>query len=257
MTLTRGHRETVQDRIRRDPQYRQLLLAGAVARLLEGEIGVARIRMRDYVVAIVGLERPGAMTDASPRHLERTFGAEGAPRAGDLFETIVLLAQQEGVHLELGAYLERFGEETSPWRHVRRLFRSVGAWRRDFRQRKHRRREGVLTLDYHEGVQERIRRDRKSRKHVLIGCVEHLILGEIGLARIRMRDYIIGAVGFERLGAMTGESPQCLEHLFGDEGGPRAGDLFETIVLLAQHEGVHLELGAYMEKFAGVDEAEA
>ncbi|MYK74865.1 MAG: hypothetical protein F4017_09795 [Acidimicrobiaceae bacterium] len=82
-------------------------------------------------------------------------------------------------------------------------------------------------------------------------------MGEDVAARIRLRDYVIGAVGFERLGAMTGESLQRLEQRFGAEGELRAGNLFETIVLLAQHEGVHLEMGAYLEKFveAGAPDA--
>jgi len=107
----------------------------------------------------------------------------------------------------------------------------------------------VLTVDHHETVQDRSRRAPASRRFVLMGCVEHLILGEAVVARSRLRDYVIGAVGFERLGAMTGEPPQRLEQMFGSEGEPRAGDLFEILVLLAQHEGVHLEMGAYLEKF--------
>ena len=115
----------------------------------------------------------------------------------------------------------------------------------------------VLTTDYSETVQDRIRRDPGIRKYVLMGCAEHLILGEVVVARSRLRDYVIGAVGFERLGAMTGEPPQRLEQRFGPEGEPRAGDLFEAIVLLARHEGVHLEMGAYLERFvvAGASEA--
>ena len=107
----------------------------------------------------------------------------------------------------------------------------------------------ALTADQSETVQDRIRRDPAIRRFVLMGCVEHLILGEAVVARSRLRDYVIGAVGFERLGAMTGEPPQRLEQMFGSEGEPRVGDLFEILVLLAHHEGVHLEMGAYLEKF--------
>ena len=257
MALTTDHSETLQDRIRRDPAIRKHVLMGCVEHLILGEDTAAGSRLRDYVVGAVGFERLGAMTGESPQRLEQRFGAEGELRAGDLFETIVLLAHHEGAHLEMGAYIEEFGEESSRMRHVMRLFRKASAWWREYRGRWRRRRDMVLTADHRETAQDRIRRDPAIRKHVLMGCVEHLILGEDTAAGSRLRDYVVGAVGFERLGAMTGESLQRLEQRFGAEGELRAGNLFETIVLLAQHEGVHLEMGAYLEKFveAGAPDA--
>ncbi len=255
MTLTSDYHETAQDQIRREPGHRQLLLAGAVARLIAGEIGVAKITMRDYVVATVGFESLGVMTGESPQHLEQVFAADEGLRAGDLFEKIVLLAHHEDMHLELGGYLERFGSEPSRWDHFARLGRKVRArwwYLMDFKERKCRRRDNVCTVDYHEGVQDRIRRDRKIRKYVLKGCVEHLILGEVEIARFRLHTYIIGAVGFERLGAMTGESPQHLEQVFNTEGGLTTGYLFEKVVLLAQHQGVDHVLSDYLDKFTDV-----
>ncbi len=70
--------------------------------------------------------------------------------------------------------------------------------------------------------------------------------------RRRLHTYIIGAVGFERLGAMTGESPHHLEQMFNTEGGLTTGYLFEKVVLLAQHQGVDHVLSAYLDKFTDV-----
>jgi len=81
----------------------------------------------------------------------------------------------------------------------------------------------ALTTDRSETVQDRIRRDPGIRKYVLIGCVEHLILGEVEVARSRLRGYVTGVVGFEGLGAMIGESPQRLEQRLGAEGELQAG----------------------------------
>ncbi len=255
MALTRGYHETVQDQISCEPGHRQLLLAGAVARLIAGEVGAAKITMCDYVIATVGFESLGAMTGESPQHLEQMFGAEGGLQAGDLFEMIVLLAQHEGLHLGLGAYLEGFGGEPSRWDHFARLGRKVRSrwwYLSDFKERKRRRRDNVLTVDYDEISQNLIRRNRKIRKHILNSCVEHLILGEVTIARFSLRDYIISTVGFERLGALTGESSQHLEQAFNTEGGLTTGYLFEMIVLLAQHQGVDHELSDYLDGFAEV-----
>jgi len=255
VTLTREHRESVPYQICLDVGHRQVLFAEAVARLIAGEIEAAKITIREYIVATVGFERLGVMTGESPQHLEQVFAADEGLRAGDLFEKIVLLAHHEDMHLELGGYLERFGSEPSRWDHFARLGRKVRAkwwYLLDFKQRRYLRRNNVLTCDYHEMFQERIRCDRKIRKHILIGCVENLVLGEVEIPRRRLHTYIIGAVGFERLGAMTGESPQHLEQMFNTEGGLTTGYLFEKVVLLAQHQGVDHVLSAYLDKFTDV-----
>ncbi|MCY4068976.1 MAG: hypothetical protein OXE79_07725 [Acidimicrobiaceae bacterium] len=260
MTLTKDYREAVQGRVRCEPGHRQVLLAGSVARLIAGEAGVARIEMSDHIMATVGFERLGALTGESPQRLEQMFAGDEGLRAGELFEMIVLLAQHEGLHLGLAGYLESFGGEPGQWDHFARLRRKIRArwWRfRDSKERRRRRRNNVLTGDYHEIIQKRIRRDRKIRKHILNGCVEHLILGEVEIARGSLRDYVIGAVGFERLGALAGESPQRLEQQFETEGGLRTGELFEKLVLLAQHEGVAHVLSDYLDDFTEIDTVQA
>ena len=103
MALTSDYHETVQARIRRDPKFRECRLKWALQRLLAGEVGVVRILLRDHIIATVGLEQLGAMTGKSPESLAQMFGPEGTPPATDLFEVIALLAQNEGVHLEMSA----------------------------------------------------------------------------------------------------------------------------------------------------------
>ncbi len=257
MTLTRDYHEIAPERIRCETARRQVLLAGVVARLITGEVGVARVKMRDYVSGTVGFERLSAVTGESTQHLEQMFSPEGDLSTGDLFEKVVLLAQHEGLHLGLAGYLDRFGEP-GRWDHFAKLGRKVRAkwwYLLDFKQRRQRRRDHVLTVEYHECAQEHIRRDRKYRKYVLKGCVELLILGEVEITRFRLRDYIIGAVGFESLGAMTGESPQHLEQVFNTKGGLTTGYLFEKVVLLAHHQGVAHELSNYLDEFSNyIDE---
>ncbi len=252
MTLTRDYHEAVQERVGCDPARRQVLLAGVVARLIAGEVGVACVKMRDYVSGTVGFEGLGEITGESSQHLEQVLGAEGVLSAGDLFEKVVLLAQHEDLHLGLAGYLDRFGEP-GRWDHFAKLGRKVRAkwwYLLDFRERRQRRRDHVLTGDVDEIFQKRVRRDRKIRKHFLNSSVESLILGEVESARRRLHTYIIGAVGFERLGAMTGESPQHLEQVFNTKGGLTTGYLFEKVVLLAHHQGVAHELSNYLDEFS-------
>jgi DNA-binding phage protein len=101
-----------------------------------------------------------------------------------------------------------------------------------------------FTHDFHETVQDRLRRDPEFRECVLAGGVESLLTGEIEVARITLRDYVLATVGFEKLGIMTGRSAESVYRMFDPEGDPRAGDLFEVIPSLLRHEGLVLQVNA-------------
>ena len=101
-----------------------------------------------------------------------------------------------------------------------------------------------LTVDHKETVYARARRDAEFRGYFLTGGVELLLAGEVGGAKMSLRDYIIATVGFEQLGAMTGRSAESVSHMFGPEGDPRASDLFEVIACLLRHEGLVLQVSA-------------
>ena len=106
----------------------------------------------------------------------------------------------------------------------------------------------ALTSDYHEIVQARVRRDPEFREARLKEAVQCLLAGEVGVVRILLRDQVIATVGFEQLGVMTGRSSETLTQMFGPDGDPLASDLFEVIALLAQHDGVRLEMSALREE---------
>ena len=101
MALTTDYHEIVQDRIRRDPEFRELLLSGGIERLLTGEVEVARIILRDYIIATVGFDRLGVLTGRSPESLERMLGPEGDPSASDLLEVIACTLRDEGLALRV------------------------------------------------------------------------------------------------------------------------------------------------------------
>lgn len=59
MALTSSFREIVKDRATRDPEFRVGLLTEAIECLLNDEISVAKVLLRDYVNATVGFEELG------------------------------------------------------------------------------------------------------------------------------------------------------------------------------------------------------
>lgn len=103
MPLTRDFKETVQARVRSDPEFRRALLKESVDCLLEGDVDTGKAVLRDYINATVGFEDLGRLTGKSPKSLMRMFGPNGNPQARNLFEVISHLQEREGIRLEVQA----------------------------------------------------------------------------------------------------------------------------------------------------------
>ena len=101
MALTREFRETIQARVRRDPEFRAELLKEGIQCLLSGDVETGKTVLRDYINATVGFDELGAVTDKSPKSLMRMFGPRGNPQARNLFEIIDYLQKKEGLRLKL------------------------------------------------------------------------------------------------------------------------------------------------------------
>ncbi len=84
MALTRDFRETVVERVRRDPEFAKGLLDQAVTSFLNGEPETARLILRDLVNATVGFEALSAKTDTPSKSLHRMLSARGNPRMDNL-----------------------------------------------------------------------------------------------------------------------------------------------------------------------------
>ena len=63
MALTRDFKETVRERIQRDPSFRVALLEEAVDCLPAGDAETGKSLLRDYVNATIGFGELGAMTE--------------------------------------------------------------------------------------------------------------------------------------------------------------------------------------------------
>lgn len=103
MAPTRSFSETVMELAERDPVFRDGLLKEAIECLLNGEIEVGKILLRDYINATIGFKELAARTEKPPKSLMRMFGPNGNPNARNLFDVIGCLQKHEGVHLEVHA----------------------------------------------------------------------------------------------------------------------------------------------------------
>jgi len=103
VALTVDFKETVKERVERDPTFREELLKEGIQCLLTGEVDTGKAILRDYINATIGFDVLGSLTDKSPKSLMRMLGPKGNPQARNLFEIIARLQKREGIHFEVRA----------------------------------------------------------------------------------------------------------------------------------------------------------
>ena len=101
MALTRDFKDTIKDRVARDPGFREELLKEGIECLLTGDVDTGKAVLRDYINATIGFDALSAATEKSPKSLMRMFGPKGNPQARNLFKIIAHLQKREGIHLEV------------------------------------------------------------------------------------------------------------------------------------------------------------
>jgi DNA-binding phage protein len=84
MTLTRDFKQTVIDRVQRDPAFAKALLDEAATLFLSGEPETARLILRDLVNATVGFEQLAELTHKPSKSLHRMLSQKGNPSMDNL-----------------------------------------------------------------------------------------------------------------------------------------------------------------------------
>lgn len=101
--MTRDFFETVRERAERSPRFRALMLEEAMALLCEGDMGTAKLMLRDYVKATLGFEELGRRTGKSPKSLMRMLSTSGNPQASNLVAILRVLQDFEGIRFRIEA----------------------------------------------------------------------------------------------------------------------------------------------------------
>lgn len=84
MTLTRDFKQTVVQRVQRDPAFARALLDEAATLFLSGEPDAARLILRDLVNATVGFEHLAELTHKPSKSLHRKLSPKGNPSMDNL-----------------------------------------------------------------------------------------------------------------------------------------------------------------------------
>jgi DNA-binding phage protein len=103
MPLTRDFRETVKARADRDPAFRAGLYQEAVQCMVDGDLGTAKVLLRDFINATVGFAQLGSRIGVPEKSLMRMFGPNGNPRAENLVAAVAALSEGCGLSLTVHA----------------------------------------------------------------------------------------------------------------------------------------------------------
>ena len=103
MALTRDFKQTVVERVERDPAFAQALLDEAATLFLNGETETARLILRDLVNATIGFEQLAEVTDKPSKSLHRMLSSNGNPSMDNLAAIFSAVRERLGVGLEVHA----------------------------------------------------------------------------------------------------------------------------------------------------------
>jgi DNA-binding phage protein len=103
MALTRDFKQTIAERVRRDPEFANALLDEAATLFLNGEPDTARLILRDLVNATVGFEGLAAETAKPSKSLHRMLSRRGNPSMDNLATIFGVVRKTLGVQIEAHA----------------------------------------------------------------------------------------------------------------------------------------------------------
>jgi DNA-binding phage protein len=100
MALTRDFKETVVERVNRDPAFARALLDEASELFLNGEPETARLILRDLVNATLGFEALANAIPAPSKSLHRMLSERGNPSMNNLAAIFKALSKTLNVQIE-------------------------------------------------------------------------------------------------------------------------------------------------------------
>lgn len=101
MTLTRDFKQTVSERVERDPAFAKALLDEAATLFLDGEPDAARLILRDLVNATVGFEALAEITHKPSKSLHRMLSERGNPSMDNLAAIFGAIKNGLGVNFDV------------------------------------------------------------------------------------------------------------------------------------------------------------
>ena len=100
MVLTRDFKQTVAERVQREPAFAKAMLDEAATLFLNGEPHTARLILRDLVNSTIGFEGLAIETAKPAKSLHRMLSKTGNPTMDNLAAILGVLRKRLGVDLQ-------------------------------------------------------------------------------------------------------------------------------------------------------------
>lgn len=101
MALTRKFKETVQLRVKQDPEYRKELIIEATNAFLEGDIDTGKTLLRNYLNATEALLLIARELDLDEKSIRRMIGPKGNPTLKNFVNLLWACQKFENLHLKV------------------------------------------------------------------------------------------------------------------------------------------------------------
>lgn len=101
MGLTRDFKQTIVERVQRDPRFAQALFDEALTLMLTGEPETARVILRDLINSTLGFETLAERTDRPAKSLHRMFSVRGNPSMDNLTSVVGSLREWLNLSIEV------------------------------------------------------------------------------------------------------------------------------------------------------------
>ncbi len=118
MPLTRAYRDSVLERIKRDPEFTAALYAEAIASLVEGDRATALSILRDLVHAHISFKILARHTGFGEKALHRMLGKNGNPTLENLTTIIHAIEEDLQLSVSVGAQWRKPKRPTQQQREV-------------------------------------------------------------------------------------------------------------------------------------------
>jgi DNA-binding phage protein len=118
MALTRAYRDSVIERIKRDPEFTAALYAEAISSLVEGERATALSLLRDLVHAHISFKTLARHTGFGEKALHRMLGSNGNPTLENLTKVIHAIEEDLQLSVSVGAQWDKPTRPTARQREV-------------------------------------------------------------------------------------------------------------------------------------------
>jgi DNA-binding phage protein len=111
MALTRDFKETVVERVHREPAFANALLDEASSLFLQGEPETARLILRDLVNATIGFEALADAISTPSKSLHRMLSERGNPSMNNIAAIFNTLSMNLNVQIETHVVESRKGKK--------------------------------------------------------------------------------------------------------------------------------------------------